>query len=126
MLFSNILLLAGIAAALPEPIEEDSTLEARAPGGIKLIKLRVSKKSTYTGVGFPGQCKNLPSNIKTFIEKSPDTKSILSCFQCTVYTGPNCSGDETTLEGQQAKAFSKHGGNKVTYKSWKCECKDDC
>lgn len=126
MRFSNILLLAGVAAALPEPIEEDTTLEARAPGGIRLIKLRVNKKSTFTGVGFPGQCNNLPSNVKTFDIDSPDTKSILSCFECTVYTGHGCSGTSVTLEGQRAKAFSKHGGKKEIYKSWKCECKDDC
>ncbi|RFN49172.1 hypothetical protein FIE12Z_6575 [Fusarium flagelliforme] len=125
MLFSNILLLAGVAAALPEPIEEDSTLEARAPGGIKLIKLRVSKKSTYTGSGFPGQCNSLPSNIKNFIEDSPDTKSLLSCFECTVYTGHGCSGDELTFGGPQAFKINKHP-KKKTYKSWRCECKDGC
>jgi hypothetical protein len=125
MLFSNILLLAGLAAALPNPIEEDSTLEARAPGGIKLIKLRISKKSTYTGSGYPGQCNSLPSNVKTFIEDSPDTKSILSCFECTVWTGHHCSGDSVTLEGQKALKFEKHP-DKKTYKSWRCECKDGC
>ncbi|CAG7561235.1 unnamed protein product [Fusarium equiseti] len=127
MLFSNILLLAGLAAALPNPIEEDSTLEARAPNGIKLIKLRISPKSTYTGSGYPGQCNSLPPNVKTFIEESPDTKSILSCFKCTVWSGHGCKGSHSVeLEGQQPKAFSKHGGNKITWKSWKCECKDGC
>jgi hypothetical protein len=126
MLFSNILLLAGLAAALPNPIEEDTTLEARAPGGIRLIQLGISQTSTYTGSGLPGQCNRLPSNVKTFIIDSPKTKSILSCFKCTVWTGRDCTGqDSVELEGQQTRKSSKHG-NKKTYKSWKCECKKGC
>lgn len=124
MLFSNIILLAGLAAALPNPIEEDTTLETRDAGGIDLLKLRVSKKATFKGVGVPGRCNNFPSNIKTFDLDSPDTKSILSCFECTVWTRPGCQGDSVTLEGQ--RAFFAKSSKKPTYKSWKCQCKGGC
>lgn len=124
MLFSNILLLAGLAAALPNPIEEDTSLEARDAGGIDLLKLRVSKKATFKGVGVPGRCNNFPSNIKTFDLDSPDTKSILSCFECTVWARPGCQGDSVTLEGQ--RTFFAKSSKKPTYKSWKCQCKGGC
>ncbi|KAL4730845.1 hypothetical protein ACLX1H_002887 [Fusarium chlamydosporum] len=126
MHFSSILpaltLLAGLTSAMP--VEDDDMLETRDAGGINLIKLRIAKGKSYTGVGKPGHCYNLPSNIKSFNVWSDDTKSLVGCFDCKVWTGPNCSGSFVSLEGEQA--FLAKGGKKPTYKSWKCQCKNGC
>ncbi|PTD12462.1 hypothetical protein FCULG_00002832 [Fusarium culmorum] len=119
MHFSSIL---PIVARKPHP--DEPVLETRHEGGIELIELDLGKGKSYTGVGRPGKCHNLPWNIKSFHVYSDDTKSVISCFDCRVYTGSNCRDSFVTLGGQQ-KSFSVKGGKKPQYKSWKCKCKKE-
>ncbi|RGP77599.1 hypothetical protein FLONG3_4290 [Fusarium longipes] len=125
MHFSSILPVFAFMATLASanPIEEDITLEARDASGINLIKLDLGKGKSFTGVGEPGRCYNLPHNIKTFDVFSDKTKSLVSCFDCRVWTKDNCQGSFVELEG--FKAFSAKGGKKPQYRSWKCKCKDE-
>ncbi|CAF3573540.1 hypothetical protein FGSG_00230 [Fusarium graminearum PH-1] len=126
MHFSSILpivaVIAGFASANPTP--DEPVLETRTDGGIELIELDLGKGKSYTGVGRPGKCYNLPWNIKSFHAYSDDTKSVISCFDCRVYTKSNCGGSYVSLGGQQ-KAFMEKGGKKPQYKSWKCKCKEE-
>jgi hypothetical protein len=128
MRFTSILPIVAIGLGVTNAaaIDDDNMLDARAPHcppqGIELIKLKIKKGKSFTGVGKPGQCYNLPGNIKTFDVNSDDTKSLVPCFDCKVYTGKDCTKDFVSLEGEQAFMFK--GGNKKTYKSWRCDCKD--
>ncbi|GKU06986.1 hypothetical protein FLAG1_09868 [Fusarium langsethiae] len=126
MRFSSVLpvfaLITGLTSA--DPTDEDVTLEARDAGGIGLVKLDLGKGKSYTGVGKPAYCYNLPYNIKYFNLYSDKTKSLVGCFDCRVYTGTNCQGSYVSLEGQE-KAFLTKGGKKPHYKSWKCKCKEE-
>ncbi|KAL3605322.1 hypothetical protein FPOAC2_00265 [Fusarium poae] len=127
MHFSSIIPIFAVIASLtnanPTP-DDEPVLETRDQGGIALIELDLGKGKSYTGVGSPGKCYNLPWNIKYFDVYSDDTKSVISCFDCRVYTGSNCGGSYVTLGGQQ-KAFLTKGGKKPHYKSWECKCKEE-
>ncbi|WZH49513.1 uncharacterized protein QYS62_010714 [Fusarium acuminatum] len=128
MRFTSILPIVAIGLGVTNAvaIDDDNVLDARAPHcppqGIELIKLKIKKGKYFTGVGKPGQCYDLPSNIKSFDVYSDDTKSLVGCFDCEVYTGKHCSGSSVSLEGEQAFMFK--GAKHPTYKSWKCKCKD--
>ncbi|KAL6919002.1 hypothetical protein ACHAPO_009275 [Fusarium lateritium] len=127
MHFSSILpifaVIVGLTNANPTP-DDEPVLETRSEGGIALIELDLGKGKYYTGVGSPGKCYNLPWNIKYFDVYSDKTKSVISCFDCRVYTGSNCKGSYVTLGGQE-KAFLAKGGKKPQYKSWECNCKEE-
>ncbi|SPJ90417.1 uncharacterized protein FTOL_13298 [Fusarium torulosum] len=128
MRFTSILPIVAIGLGVTNAvaIDDDNMLDARAPScppqGIELIKLKIKKGKFFTGVGKPGQCNDLPSNIKTFDVNSDDTKSLVGCFDCEVYTGEHCTGSSVTLEGQQAFMFK--GAEHPTFKSWRCKCKN--
>ncbi|ENH61722.1 hypothetical protein FOVG_00151 [Fusarium oxysporum f. sp. pisi HDV247] len=110
-----------LGAANAMAIEEEGTLEARSDQcnpGINLIKLKIKPGKYFTGVGKPGKCYNLPANIKYFDVYSDDTKSLVSCFDCKVYTEVNCKGSYVSIEGADNFAFKTT--KKPHYKSWRC------
>ncbi|KAI7759084.1 hypothetical protein LZL87_012823 [Fusarium oxysporum] len=127
MRFASIhpIVTIGLGVTNAVAIDDDNMLDTRAPRcppqGIELIKLKIKKGKYFTGVGKPGQCYNLPSNIKTFDVNSDDTKSLVSCFDCEVFIGKDCHGTFVSLEGE--KAFMFKGAKHPTFKSWRCECK---
>ncbi|KAF4338744.1 hypothetical protein FBEOM_7366 [Fusarium beomiforme] len=130
MHFSYILpfVAFGLGVTNAAAIEDTNMLDTRdphCPQGIELIRLQIKHGKSFTGVGKPGECKRIPKNIKDFDLDSPGTKSILPCFDCTVYEHFDCSGDSETIEGVKAKAFAKpQHQHKQHWKSWKCVCKD--
>ncbi|KAF5720489.1 hypothetical protein FMUND_4311 [Fusarium mundagurra] len=104
-------------------IEEDTALEARTDQcnqGIDLIQLKLKPGKLFTGVGKPDKCYNLPAGIKHIDVDSDDTKSLVSCFDCKLYTGANCKGSFVSLEGADNFAFKTT--KKPHFKSWKCGC----
>ncbi|KNB04611.1 hypothetical protein FOXG_06670 [Fusarium oxysporum f. sp. lycopersici 4287] len=101
-------------------------LDTRAPkceAGINLIRLDLMHGKSFTGFGKPGDCKNLPKNVNDFDVDSRGTKSLVPCFECTVYEKSDCQpGDSITIGGN--RAFKAMGKKKQHWRSWKCECKD--
>ncbi|KAF4332549.1 hypothetical protein FBEOM_13648 [Fusarium beomiforme] len=123
MHFSSLIpiIALGLGAVKGMAIEEDSVLDTRTDHcnpGIDLIKLKIKPGKSFTGVGKPGKCYNLPANVKNFDLDSDDTKSLIGCFDCKVYTGVNCKGSYVSLEGEQNFQFKTT--KKPHYKSWKC------
>ncbi|KAM0351687.1 hypothetical protein ACHAPU_002697 [Fusarium lateritium] len=117
--FSILSIIAfGHCAANAVALEHDNMLDTRAQcsQSIELMKLKLKPGKSFTGVGKPAKCYSL------FNINSDDTKSLVACFDCKVYTGKHCLGSLVSLEGE--KAFKITDSKNSTYKSWKCECKD--
>ncbi|KAI8648968.1 hypothetical protein NCS55_01469700 [Fusarium keratoplasticum] len=128
MHFSYILsfIAFGLGAANAAAIDDDNMFDARStcPQGIELIQLKLKHGKLFTGVGKPGKCYNLPKNINNFDVYSDDSKSLVRCFNCKVYTQKNCQGTYVTLQGEEERAQSK-STKRPTYKSWQCDCGED-
>ncbi|KAF4971130.1 hypothetical protein FSARC_1963 [Fusarium sarcochroum] len=128
MHFSYILpfVAFGLGVVNAAAIDDSNMLDTRAPQchkGIDLIRLEIKHGKYYTGVGKPGDCNRIPDNIKDFDPWSDETKSLVPCFDCTVYKYYDCTGDSITLEGQP-KFLAKGSKKKQHWKSYKCVCKD--
>ncbi|PNP50721.1 hypothetical protein FNYG_15933 [Fusarium nygamai] len=129
MHFSYILpfIAFGLGVANAAAIDDDNLLDTRAPvcpRGIDLIKLRLKSGKSFVGVGKPGDCNLLPDNVKTFLIDYKETKSLVGCFNCKVYRDNKCQGSGVLLEGalptKKVTSSKKH----LTYKAWKCDCKE--
>ncbi|KAG7416963.1 hypothetical protein Forpe1208_v005415 [Fusarium oxysporum f. sp. rapae] len=116
----------GLGVANAAAIDDSDMLDTRTPkceAGINLIRLDLRHGKSFTGFGKPGDCKNLPKNVNDFDVNSRGTKSLVPCFECTVYEKSNCQpGDSITIGGN--RAFKAMGKKKQHWRSWKCECKD--
>ena len=118
MRFSTILPVVTVAlgAANAAAIDDD-VVEPRASQGTKLIKfigVTKSPKIVFTGVGVPGNCQRLPDSINTF----NDVKSVLTCFECEVFTGKDCTGDTFTVSAESLRK----GKKTPKWRSWRCDC----
>src|SRR6478736_9008574 len=91
----------GLGVANAAAIDDSDMLDTRAPkceAGINLIRLDHRHGRSFTGFGKPGDCKNLPGNVKDFDIHSQGTKSLVPCFECTVYQASDCGpGDSETI-----------------------------
>ncbi|KAJ4246278.1 hypothetical protein NW762_013629 [Fusarium torreyae] len=115
----------GLGVANAAAIDDNNILDARAPQcpqGINLIRLQIKPGKSFTGVGKPGDCKPIPKNLKDFGLWSDGTKSLVPCFDCTVYQHSGCTGSSITIEGYVK--FLAKGSKKQQWKSWKCVCKN--
>ncbi|KAM5347305.1 hypothetical protein ACJ41O_010310 [Fusarium nematophilum] len=125
MLFSTILpfIAFGLGVANAAAIDDDNMFDTRAPQcpdeGIKLIKLD-TKGGVFIGVGKPGKCQNLPRNVNDFDPRK--SKSLVRCFDCSVFLKKDCHGGEFILEGDDNPQFKS--SKRPKYKSWRCDCKD--
>ncbi|KAF7556141.1 hypothetical protein G7Z17_g1652 [Cylindrodendrum hubeiense] len=122
MHFSSILpVIAVVLGAANGAAIDDSLVEPRAPScpvGIELLRLTGFPKNpdgVFTGIGIPGKCQNLPSNINTF-----DKAEALNGFQCIIYTQKDCQGSTFTVGGGGNKAFK---GQVPKWRSFRCACR---
>ncbi|KAF4432137.1 hypothetical protein F53441_13856 [Fusarium austroafricanum] len=117
--YSLITMALALGATNASPIDNDVEIESRScTAGIDLLKLKIKPGKFFTGAGKPGKCYELPENVKTFDLFSDDTKSLVKCFDCKVWTGPHCTGSFVEIQG--VENFSTKSHKKTTYKSWKC------
>ncbi|KAH6659110.1 hypothetical protein BKA67DRAFT_543592 [Truncatella angustata] len=93
--------------------DADNKVYRRQISGVELLTLNgIPGLGTFTGVGIPGECQNLPRNINTFT-----TAEATPGFVCHVYTGGDCTGSFITVPGPSLLSLET-----PTWQSWVCNC----
>lgn len=110
-------ILAALGAVNAAPAEEinEELQQIPPPALLQLHQLPNMQGATFTGVGIPGECNNLPRNIFDFgsAEAAPG-------FVCTIYTNPGCTGSTLTVGARQGGLFRLVT---PTWRSWRCVCR---
>ena len=113
-------LLAATLGAVTAAPSQDGTpdIEARQRLGqvplLRLHHLPNLQGASFTGVGTPNECANLPRNVNDF--RSADAAP---GFRCNIYTEQNCRGSTLTVGAQQAAAQALRT---PSWRSWRCTC----
>lgn len=73
---------------------------------------------SFSGVGVPGQCQNLPANIQTFSRAVP-----MQGFRCYIYEQLDCSGSHITVPGLMPFGLPRGpAAPRPVWQSWMCTC----